>query len=109
VLGLLVKGDMNCAGKFIDPNGNLFEEQESPSQPLQERKPRQIHEMETGTIRTAQEEEKAAEEARRKKEEEERLKREEEEREAEEERRRKKENSIWNKTKKWLENLAAPE
>jgi cell division protein FtsA len=109
VLGLLAKGDMNCAGKHIDPNATLFDEQESEAQPQQERKPRQIHEKETGTILTTQEEEKAAEEARRKKEEEERLKREQEEREAEEERKRKKEKSIWNRTKKWLENLAAPE
>ncbi len=109
VLGLLTKGDMNCAGKYIDPNATLFDDQESEEQPTQERKPRQIHEKETGTILTTQEEEKAAEEARRKKEEEERLKREQEEREAEEERKRKKEKSIWNRTKKWLENLAAPE
>ena len=108
VLGLLAKGDINCAGNYIDPNGNLFEEHEK--QPVaQERKPRQIHEIETGTIRTAQEEELAAEEARRKKAEEERIRQEEEERQAEEERKRKKENSIWNKTKKWLEGLASPE
>ena len=108
VLGLLAKGDINCAGSFIDPNGNLFAEQEH-QQPTIERKPRQIHEIETGTIRTAQEEEMAAAEARRKKEEEDRIKKEEEEREAEEERRIKKEKSFWNKTRRWLENLAAPE
>lgn len=102
VLGLLIKGDLNCAGIYLDPNGNLFEEHEQAQQPAQERKPRQLHEIETGTIRTAQEEEKAAEEARRKKEEEERLRREEEEREAEEERRRKRENSWFNKFKKNL-------
>lgn len=102
VLGLLIKGDLNCAGIYLDPNGNLFEEHEQVQQPAQERKPRQLHEIETGTIRTAQEEEKAAEEARRKKEEEERLRREEEEREAEEERRRKRENSWFNKFKKNL-------
>lgn len=102
VIGLLAKGDINCAGNYIDPNGNLFEEHEQQQAPAQERKPRQIHEIETGTIRTAQEEEKAAEEARRKKEEEERLKREEEEREAEEQRRIKKENSWFNKFKKGL-------
>ena len=102
VIGLMAKGDINCAGNYIDPNGNLFEEHEQQQAPAQERKPRQIHEIETGTIRTAQEEEKAAEEARRKKEEEERLKREEEEREAEEQRRIKKENSWFNKFKKGL-------
>ena len=101
VLGLLIKGDINCAGSFIDPNGNLFAEQEQ-QQPVQERRPRQIGDLETGTIRTAREEELAAEEARRKKEEEDRIRREEEEREAEEKRRIKKENSIWNKFKKKL-------
>ena len=29
VLGLLAKGDINCAGNYIDPNGNLFEEHEN--------------------------------------------------------------------------------
>ena len=101
VLGLLAKGDINCAGNYIDPNGNLFEEHEQ--QPVaQERRPRQIGDLETGTIRTAREEELAAEEARRKKEEEERLRREEEERQAEEERRIRKENSWFTKFKKGL-------
>ena len=109
VLGLLIKGDINCAGKFIDPNGNLFEEQEPQGQPVQERRPRQIGDLETGTIRTAREEELAAEEARRKKEEEERIRREVEEAEAAEKRRLKKENSVWSKTKKWLVGLASPE
>jgi hypothetical protein len=68
VLGLLIKGDINCAGKYIDPNGSLFDDEEQDEEITPERKPRQIHEIETGTIRTAQEEERAAEEARRKKE-----------------------------------------
>jgi cell division protein FtsA len=103
VLGLLIKGDINCAGNFIDPNGNLFEEQEQlGQQPIVERRPRQLGDLETGTIRTAREEELAAEEARRKKEEEDRIRREEEERQAEEERRIRKENSWFNKFKKNL-------
>jgi len=116
VLGLLAKGDINCAGNTIDPNGNLFENEEQSTSQTPDRKPRQAYEKETGTIRTAQEEELAAEAQRRQKEEEERLRqeqerliREEEERQAEEERRRKKENSFWNKTKKWIESLASPE
>ena len=108
VAGIENSGKVWITGYYIDPNGNLFEEHEQ--QPVaQERRPRQIGDLETGTIRTAREEELAAEEARRKKEEEERLRQEEEERQAEEERKRKKENSIWNKTKKWLEGLASPE
>ena len=102
VLGLLIKGDINCAGNFIDPNRNLFADQEQQDQPILERRPRQIGDLETGTIRTTREEELAAEEARRKKEEEDRIRREEEERQAEEERRIRKENSWFNKFKKNL-------
>jgi cell division protein FtsA len=101
LLGLLIKGDINCAGGGINQNGGLFDDEkaaEAPAQP--ERKARQAYETQTGIIRTAQEEQQAAEEARQKKEEEERLQREREEREREEERRRKKENSWWNKTKR---------
>lgn len=108
VLGLLAKGDINCAGSPIDPNGNLFAD-DDVQRPDFDRKPRQPHEIGAGTIRTAKEEEKAAEEARRKKEEEEELRRQQEEEERrqeelrrEEERRRKKENSVWNRFKRKL-------
>ena len=101
VLGLLIKGDMNCAGNAIDPNGNLFDDEQQ--QPVgNDRKPRQAHETDPGVIRTQQEEEKAAEEARRKKEEEERQRQEEEKLRAEAERRRKKENSAWNRFKRTI-------
>ena len=101
VLGLLRKGDMNCAGNAIDPNGNLFDDEQQ--QPVgNDRKPRQAHETDPGVIRTQQEEEKAAEEARRKKEEEERQRQEEEKLRAEAERRRKKENSAWNRFKRTI-------
>ncbi len=106
VLGLLAKGDINCAGNTIDP-GNLFGDEEQTASQTPDRKPRQAYEKETGTIRTAQEEELAAEAQRRQKEEEERLRqeqerliREEEARRAEEERQRKRENSWFNKLKK---------
>ncbi len=108
VLGLLAKGDINCAGNTIDP-GNLFGDEEQTASQTPDRKPRQAYEKETGTIRTAQEEELAAEAQRRQKEEEERLRqeqerliREEEARRAEEERQRKRENSWFNKLKKKL-------
>ncbi len=115
LLGLLVKGDLNCAGNAIDPNGSLFEDT-STTVHTPERKARQGYELSTGTIRTAQEEEKAAEEARRQKEaeekeerrqrlEEEEKRRKEEEHRKEEERQRKKENSWWNKTKRGLKKL----
>ena len=102
VLGLLIKGDMNCAGNAIDPNGNLFGEEEKPQPANNDRKPRQAHETDPGVIRTQQEEEKAAEEARRKKEEEEKAAEEARRKKEEEERRRKKENSWWNRTKRTI-------
>ena len=102
VLGLLIKGDINCAGSYIDPNGNLFADEELAAQAAPERRPRQIHEIETGTIRTAQEEERAAEEARRKKEAEEAAEEEMRRLQEEEARRLKKENSWFNKFKKGL-------
>lgn len=102
VLGILIKGDINCAGRDIDLNRNLFEDEETEEQTAPERRPRQIHEIETGTIRTAQEEERAAEEARRKKEAEEAAEEEKRRLQEEEERRRKKENSWFNKIKRGL-------
>jgi len=109
VLGLLAKGDSNCAGGVIDPNGPKLFDNDPPKKytPDLDRKPRQAYEVETGTIRTSLEEQKAAEEERRRKEEEERLRREEEERLAEEERRRKKENSGWNRFKRTLKKFGS--
>ena len=107
-LGLLAKGDMNCAGISIDTN-DLFHEQQDDSDKdvANERKPRQASEIESGTIRTAEEEERAAEELRRKKAEEEERLREEEERVREEERRKKKENSWFNRLKKGMRKLGS--
>ena len=103
VLGLLLKGDINCAGNGISRGGDLFDQPDNEgTAAVPERPARQATEVQTGTIRTAQEEEKAAEEARRKKEEEERLRREEEERRMEEERQRRKENRWWNRAKRGL-------
>ena len=119
-LGLLLRGDINCAGSGIN-RGDLFgQEDETDAPVMPERRARQASELQTGTIRTAQEEEKAAEEARRKKEEEERKRqeeeqrrREEEERLEEEERRRRKENRWWNRAKrgigKLVEDITKPE
>ena len=105
VLGLLLKGDINCAGNGINRGGDLFDEQKEEEVNVPERPARQATEVQTGTIRTAQEEEKAAEEARRKKEEEERQHREEEEKRQEEERRIKKENSGWNRFKRSVKKI----
>ena len=101
VLGLLAKGDMNCAGPSVDVNRNLFEEDtpQTANQPVvgADRKPRRPGETEAGVILTAQEEERAAAEARRKQEEEEQRQRELEEEQREKERQMKRENSFWNK------------
>lgn len=109
LLGLLAKGDMNCAGNGIDQQRSLFgdDSQKDNGPVLPDRKPRQGYEKETGTIRTQQEEDLAAEEARRKKEEEERLRQEEEARQREEERRRKKENSRWNRFKRTIKKFGS--
>ena len=101
VLGLLAKGDINCAGDAVNPNGDLFSSQKQTSHPTtDQRQARQATEIPAGVIRTEAEKQKAEEEKRRQLEEEERLKREEELRQKEEEERIRKENSKWNKFKK---------
>ena len=106
VLGLLIKGDMNCAGGAIDTNPNLFGNEEGPvSQVGLGRKPRQPHEADQGVVLTEQEEEQARLVAQRQKEEEERQRREEEEQRLEEERRKKKENSWLRKSIKSLKDF----
>ena len=100
VLGLLAKGDINCAGEAVDPNGDLFGPQKPAAPVAADRKPRQATETDPGVIRTQREKEQADEEIRRKKEEEEREKAEQEAKRKEEEERIRKENSRWNKFKK---------
>ena len=104
VLGLLAKGDINCAGQEFDPNGDLFAPQK-PAQPdftSEQRRPRAATEVPQGVIRTAEEIRRAEEEARLKREEEERIAREKAEEEERERQRIKKENSFWNKAFKGL-------
>ena len=73
VLGLLAKGDINCAGQEIDINGNLFATNQATNvQPAaQAREPRKANEIEPGVVLTEAEKQKAEEERRRKEEEEE--------------------------------------
>ena len=103
VLGLLAKGDMNCAGQEI--NGDLFNNQHPAAnnqQAAQTREPRKPNEIEPGVVITEAEKQKAEEERRRKEEEEEAQRRQRELEEAE--RKKRKENSgfkkIWGKVKK---------
>lgn len=110
VLGLLAKGDINCAGSAVDLNGDLFS---TPKQPtatgFDPRSPRTAGEIPAGVVLTAAEkkaaeaEKKAAEELkRRQEEEEERKKSEEEARIKAEQERIRKENSFWNKAIKGI-------
>jgi len=90
VLGLLAKGDMNCAGGDVDPNGDLFGEKKTKPAPVADRQPRQASDVGPGVIRTEAEKREAEEEARRRREEEEQAARkaaEEEERRREAEKR----------------------
>jgi len=110
VLGLLAKGEINCAGGELNQNMDLFSGQQqrvtAPETPEQ-RRARQASETPAGVVRTTEEVKRAEEEARKKKEEEERIAREKAEEEAREEERRRKENSTWNKIGRWIKKTAA--
>ena len=100
VLGLLAKGDINCAGGDYDPNATLFDDDDKrrPSEAA-DRPARKPGDIPAGVVRTEAEKQKAEEEARLRREEEERLQREKEAAEAAERERIRKENSTWNKFK----------
>lgn len=115
VLGLLAKGDINCAGEEVDPD-DLFNSVKPATATMGEARtkaPRKPAETPAGVVLTEAEKQAAEEEARRKKEEEERIARE----KAEEERRRieaeRKANSPLNKFirgfKKMANKLTEPE
>ena len=98
LLGLLVKGDLNCAGDELNPNGDLFSTKKEPSTAAADpRTPRQAGEIPPGVIRTENEKKAAEEEKRRQQEEEERRQQEEEEAERQRIAQEKKANSFWNK------------
>lgn len=108
VLGLLAKGDINCAGEEMDPD-DLFSGTRPSAMPAGEprtKTPRKPAETPAGVVLTEAEKLAAEEEARRKREEEERIAREKEEEERrriEEERRA---NSPLNKGLKWFKKMA---
>lgn len=103
VLGLLSKGDINCAGRDIDPTGDLFaSKQPQQESPLDQRKARQAVETPAGVVRTAEEIRRAEEEARLKREEEERIAREKAEEEARLEAEHRKQNNPIHKVGRWL-------
>ncbi len=113
VLGLLAKGDMNCAGDEV--NNDLFSSQkkETPHPTTDQRQARQVSEIPAGVIRTEAEKQKAEEEKRRQEEEAERLRLEEEEKERQRIKKEKRENSFWNKfmkkAKKFGEDIVSEE
>ena len=100
VLGLLAKGDINCAGDEV--NNDLFgsQKKEIPHPTTDQRQARQVSEIPAGVIRTEAEKQKAEEEKRRQEEEAERLRLEEEEKERPRIKKEKRENSFWNKLMK---------
>ena len=107
VLGLLAKGDINCAGVPIDPNGDLFGSQK-PNNTSDQNDPRPARkpgEVPAGVVLTEAEKQKAEEEARLKREQEEREAREKAEKEAAEQARIRRENSWTNKLKKGIVNF----
>lgn len=108
VLGLLAKGDLNCAGEEVDPD-DLFNGNKATTAATGEQRikaPRKPGEIPPGVVPTEAEKQKLEEEARRKREEEERIAREkEEERRRQEEAERKANNPI-NKALKWFKKSA---
>lgn len=102
VLGLLAKGDMNCAGDEI--RSDLFAENDTEDRQDQATASRGTREKQhgKGIVLTEAEKQKQEEEDRRKREEEEEARRLEEEQRLEEERRLKRENSFLHKTAKGL-------
>ncbi len=105
VIGLLAKGDMNCAGDEF--SNDLFEDAEKDGlEPGKLHQGRPQAELGKGKVQTEAEKQREEEEERRKREEEEELKRLEAERKAEEERRIKRENSFWHKTLKMFKKFA---
>ena len=98
ILGLLAKGDMNCAGAEINPDKSLFEENKTTTSSTTDihQTPRKPTEIGQGVVLTAAEKEKAEAE-RRRLEEEERKRREEEEERIRQEEEEKRKNSFWGK------------
>lgn len=103
ILGLLIKGDRNCAGDEVDPN-NLFSQK--PEDNLAAALGRTEMPKKQGVVPTEAEKRQQEEELRKKKEEEERIERERQEEEARRIAQEKKENSPLNKGLTWIKNMA---
>ena len=67
VLGILAKGDMNCAGAEVDPSAGLFDQQQKPTTTSElHAAPRKANELPGGVVQTAAEKDAAEEERKRK-------------------------------------------
>ena len=97
VLGLLAKGDMNCAGSIVTDDLFGTKKETTPHPVTDQRQARQVSEIPAGVIRTEAEKQKAEEERRRQEEEAERIRQEEQEAERQRIAAEKRENSFWNK------------
>ncbi|EGQ21322.1 cell division protein FtsA [Prevotella pallens] len=99
ILGLLAKGDINCAGAPINSDKKLFDDVTKPTTSTTSdlhKEPRKAPEIGQGVVLTAAEKEKAEAE-RRRMEEEERKRREEEEEKRKHDEEEKRKNSFWGK------------
>ena len=107
ILGLLAKGDMNCAGAEINPDKSLFEENKTTTSSTTDihQTPRKPTEIGQGVVLTAAEKEKAEAE-RRRLEEEERKRREEEEERIRQEEEEKRKNSFWGKSSRKIKDFS---
>lgn len=107
ILGLLAKGDMNCAGAEINPDKSLFEENKTTTSSTTDihQTPRKPTEIGQGVVLTAAEKEKAEAE-RRRLEEEERTRREEEEERIRQEEEEKRKNSFWGKLSRKIKDFS---
>ena len=108
ILGLLAKGDINCAGDPINPDQKLFEDTTKPTTNTTSdlhKEPRKPTEIGQGVVLTAAEKEKAEAE-RRRIEEEERKRREEEEELQKQEEEEKRKNSLWGKFSRKLKEIS---
>ena len=115
ILGLLAKGDINCAGGEMPTAGDLFEPTNMTvstvtNDPMRVRKP---GDLAPGTVQTAAEKKLAEEEAERQRLEKEAEQQRQKEKQEEEERRRRRENSpinkMWKQIKKFGKTLTAAE
>ena len=113
ILGLLAKGEINCAGENLAEQQDIFAPKTPEKEPETEQKPRPIEQPTTGSgkVKTAEEKAREAEEEerkRREREEEDRKRREEEE-EEERKRKEKKGPSLTSRLMKWLGTFTEPD